>query len=126
MVDGVWTAQPFPGEDRRAFVAVDLLELDGALLLDVPLQERRRLLESVIVENERVRVSPVVKHPIGGWLDSWRASGFTHYVAKHQNARYAPGEQNEDWLKVPIIRDSGGGFVGRLIGSRERVRRIGD
>ena len=35
-------------------------------------------------------------------------------------------EQNEDWLKVAIVRDSGSGFAGRLIGSRDRVRRIGD
>ena len=126
VVDGIWTAQPFPGEDRRAFVAVDLLELDAEPLLDIPLQERRRLLESVIRESESVRLSPIVKHPIDGWLATWRASGFTHYVAKRQNARYAAGEQTEDWLKVPIGLDSGAGFVGRVIGTRGRVRRIGD
>ena len=126
VVDGIWTAQPFGGEDRRAFVAVDLLELDGDPLLDVPLLERRRLLDSVVSESESVRLSPIVKHPIRGWLASWRATGFTHYVAKRQNARYASGEQNDDWLKIPIERQSGGGFVGRLIGTRERVRRIGD
>jgi ATP-dependent DNA ligase len=126
VVDGIWTAQPFPGEDRRAFVAVDLLELDGEPLLDIPLQERRRLLESVIRESESVRLSPIVKHPIDGWLATWRASGFTHYVAKRQNARYAAGEQTEDWLKVPIALDSGAGLVGRVIGTRGRVRRIGD
>lgn len=126
VVDGIWTPQPFPGEDRRAFVAVDLLELDGQPLLDIPLLERRRLLESVIRERESVRLSPVVKHPIDGWLATWRASGFTDFVAKRQNARYAPGEQNEDWLKVPIALDARGGFIGRVIGSRQRVRRIGD
>jgi ATP-dependent DNA ligase len=126
VVDGIWTSQPFPSEDRRAFVAVDLLELDGEPLLDLPLQERRRLLESVIRESESVRLSPIVKHPVDGWLATWRASGFTHYLAKRQNARYAAGEQNQDWLKVPIVLDTGGGFVGRVIGSRQRVRRIGD
>jgi ATP-dependent DNA ligase len=126
VIDGIWSPQPVAEEDGRAFVAVDLLELDGESLLDVPLLERRRLLESVITEGDDVRLSPVVKHPIGGWLDSWRGIGFTHVVAKHQNSRYAPGEQNEDWLKIPISRDSGSGLVGRLIGSRDRVRRIGN
>jgi ATP-dependent DNA ligase len=126
VIDGIWSPQPAAAEDRSAFVAVDLLELDGESLLDVPLLERRRLLESAIAEGDDVRLSPVVKHPIGGWLDSWRSMGFTHVIAKHQNSRYAPGEQNEDWLKIPIARDSGSGFVGRLIGSRDRVRRIGD
>ena len=130
VVDGVWTAQPFlteqPDEERRAFVAVDLLELDGEPLLDVPLQERRRLLESVVDERVQVRVSPAVKQPIGGWLLGWRESGFTHYVAKHQNSRYVPGERTEDWLKVDLHVTSSGSFVARLVGSRERVRRIND
>jgi bifunctional non-homologous end joining protein LigD len=126
VIDGIWTEQPVAGEDRRAFVAIDILELDGESLLDVPLLERRRLLESVITESDEVRLSPVVKHPIGGWLLTWQSLGFTHVVAKHQNARYTPGEQNEDWLKIPIVVEPTGGFVGRLIGSRERLRRIGD
>lgn len=129
-IDGVWTAQPFladePDADRRAFVAVDLLELDGESLLDVPLQERRRLLESVVDERVQVRVSPAVKQPIGGWLLGWRAAGFTHYVAKHQNGRYAPGARSDEWLKLELQVSSSPGFVARLVGSRERVRRIRD
>jgi ATP-dependent DNA ligase len=112
--------------ESGAVVLVDLLALEGEPLLEVPFQERRRLLVSVVVESDAVRIGPVVKHPVGGWLATWRADGFTHYIAKHQNARYAPGEQNEEWLKIPIVLDSGAGFVGRLIGSRGRVRRIGD
>ena len=130
IVDGVWTAQPFlaelPEADRRAFVAVDLLELDGESLLDVPLQERRRLLASVVDERIQVRVSPAVKQPIDGWLLGWRAAGFTHYLAKHQNSRYRPGERTDDWLKIDLHVSSSSGFVARLAGSRERVRRIRD
>lgn len=112
--------------EPEAVVLIDLLELEGEPLLDIPFQERRRLLVSLVDESDAVRIGPVVKHPVGGWLATWRAEGFTHYIAKHQNARYAPGEQNEEWLKIPIVLDSGAGFVGRLIGSRGRVRRIGD
>lgn len=148
VLDGVWTAQPFAARsaestewaesaesaesagstdrDRRAFVAVDLLELDGELLLDVPLQERRRLLESVVHERSQVRVSRAVKQPIGGWLLGWRESGLGHYVAKHQNARYAPGRRTDDWLKLSLQVPAPGGFVARLVGARERVRRIRD
>jgi bifunctional non-homologous end joining protein LigD len=130
IVDGVWTAQPFlaelPEADRRAFVAVDLLELDGESLLDVPLQERRRLLASVVDERVQVRVSPAVKQPIDGWLLGWRAAGFTHYLAKHQNSRYRPGERTDDWLKIDLHVSSSSGFVARLASSRERVRRIRD
>lgn len=129
VIDGVWTAQPFmsdDGEPRRAFVAVDLLELDGESLTDVPFQERRRVLESVIHEGVQVRLSPVVKQPIGGWLMGWRASGFTHYVAKHVNSRYEFGARSDEWLKISTRDAPQHGFVGRLVGSREKVRRIRD
>ena len=153
VVDGIWSAQPFIGdgsmarnwadtlaaeglaeeipdplesERRRAFVAVDLVELDGQPLGDVPFQERRRLLESVIDEGVQVRLSPVVKHPLGSWLIGWRANGFTHYIAKHMNSHYLPGERNDDWLKLSLRADPPRGLMGRLIGNRERIRRIRD
>lgn len=155
VVDGVWTAQPFVGdgslartwaetlaeegladelpdplesERRRAFVAVDLLELEGTSLLDVPFQERRRLLESVIDERVQVRLSPVVKFPVAGWLVGWRTNGFTHYLAKHQNSHYFPGERNDDWLKLSLRAEAPRGFVGRLVGfgRGERIKRIRD
>jgi bifunctional non-homologous end joining protein LigD len=154
LVDGVWSAQPFVGdgsparawadtlaaegfardlpdpletERRRAFVAIDLVELEGMPLHDVPFQERRRLLESVIDEGIRVRLSPVVKQPLAGWLVGWRANGFTHYLAKHMNSRYRPGERTEDWLKLSLRAETPRGFIGRWMGGRgDRIRRVGD
>jgi bifunctional non-homologous end joining protein LigD len=154
VVDGIWTAQPFVGdgsparawaetlaaeglaeeipnpietERRRAFVAVDLVELDGEPLHDIPFQERRRLLESVIDEGIRVRLSPLVKQPLAGWMVGWRVNGFTHYIAKHMNSRYRPGERTEDWLKLSLRADAPRGFVGRWLGGRgEQVRRVRD
>lgn len=114
-------------ETRRAFVAFDLVELDGMSLADVPYQERRRLLASVVAENVRVRVSPAVKQPLAPWLHAWRGNGFTHYVAKHVNSRYRPGEQVEDWLIVSAAPERGPSMVGRMFGQRPRkLRRIED
>ena len=154
VIDGIWTAQPFVGdgngarqwaetmaeeglvdeppdpismEKRRAFVAVDLVELDGVSLGDVPYQERRRLLSSIVEENVRVRVSPAVKLPIRPWLHAWRGNGFTHYVAKHVNSRYRPGEQVEDWLIVSSEPEKYPSIAGRLMGQRpKKLRRIED
>ncbi|MCV0402206.1 MAG: hypothetical protein K5924_00690 [Chloroflexi bacterium] len=154
VVDGIWTAQPFVGdgsparawaetleaeglaaeipdplenERRRAFVAVDLVEIDGQPLHGIPFQERRRVLESVIDEGVRVRLSPVVKQPLAGWLVGWRANGFTHYVAKHMNSHYRPGERTEDWLKLSLRAEAPRSFMGRMLGGRgDRVRRVED
>jgi bifunctional non-homologous end joining protein LigD len=154
VVDGVWTAQPFVGdgsparawaetlaaegldeeipdpletERRRAFVAVDLIEIDGTPLHDIPFQERRRLLESVVDEGIQVRLSPVVKQPLAGWLVGWRANGFTHYIAKHMNSRYRPGERTEDWLKLSLRAEAPRSMMGRMLGGRgDQARRVRD
>ena len=107
VVDGIWTTEPPgapPGEADPRFIAVDLLELEREPLLDVPLLERRRLLESVVASGERIRVSQVVRQPIGSWLVAWRALGFTAYIAKHANSRYLPGEVNAEWLRLSAER----------------------
>lgn len=145
LIDGVWTAMPFVGtgsaaqhlaeaieaeglseevpdpianETRRAFVAVDLLELDGQPLHDVPYLERRRLLASVVEEGARVRLSPAVRVPLRNWLSAWRASGFDFYIAKHVNSRYHPGEVADDWLQISTSERRGPSPVGRLWGQR--------
>ena len=154
LLDGVWTNMPFLGEGsaarhladaiaeeglldevpdpienepRRAYVAFDLVELDGQLLHDVPYLERRRLLTSVVAEDVRVRVSPAVRNPVAHWLHAWRQNGFTHYVAKHVNSRYHPGEVADDWLEVSIAERRGPSAMGRLVGARpKKVARIHD
>jgi bifunctional non-homologous end joining protein LigD len=111
---------PVALEKRRAFVAWDLLELDGQPLYDIPYQERRRLLESVVVEDIRVRITPAVRYPFRRWVAAWHANGFTHYVAKEANSRYASGEENDDWLQISAEPERGPSIIGRLFGQRPK------
>jgi len=87
-------------EGEPAFVALDLLSIDGQTLFDVPLLERKRLLEGAITESELVRVSPVVRPPLRQWFASWRAAGFRGLVLKSSNSRYEPGGQTSEWATV--------------------------
>ncbi|HEU4672411.1 MAG TPA: hypothetical protein VFS32_05875 [Candidatus Limnocylindrales bacterium] len=83
-------------------VAVDLLELDHESLLDIPLLERKRLLESVLDEGPLVRVGAYVRPPVDAWLGTWRALGFRQVVYKAANGRYLPGERNDGWAIAQI------------------------
>jgi ATP-dependent DNA ligase len=85
-----------------AFVAVDLILIDGATLFDVPLLERKRLLESVMEEGELVRRSVFVRPPIDTWLTSWRALGFRSLAYKDANSRYVPGGVSDAWAIAPM------------------------
>jgi hypothetical protein len=89
-------------DERLAVVAVDLLWLDDESLFDVPLLERKRILESVLPESDLVRVGIHVKPPIDAWLGSWRSFGFRRLAYKAANSRYIPGQKNSDWATAAI------------------------
>ncbi len=88
--------------DRLALVAVDLIWLDDESLCDVPLLERKRILESVLPESDLIRVGVHVKPPIDTWLGSWRAFGFHRLAYKAANSRYVPGHKNQEWAQAEI------------------------
>jgi ATP-dependent DNA ligase len=94
----------FAEDEPVAFVATDLLWLDGESLLDVPLLERKRLLESVISESALVRVGMFVRPPIETWVATWRRLGFFGLSFRGANSRYHPGEERDDWTTTSMPR----------------------
>ncbi len=87
-----------------AFVAVDLISLDDEPLLEIPLLERKRLLESVLPEGARVRRTPYVREPAGSFIVTWRSLGFGGLAYKEANSRYHPGAPNDDWSLIAMPR----------------------
>ncbi len=76
-----------------ALVAVDLLWLDDESICDVPLLERRRLLESVLTESQLVRVGVFVKPPIDRWLGGWRSGRIQPPRIQGREQPLCPGRQ---------------------------------
>jgi hypothetical protein len=91
---------PADGEPEEGFVAVDLLHLDGTDLLDVPLLERKRLLESVVSPSRLVRVSMHTRPHIETWVATWKALGLRGGILKAANSRYLPGARSLEWRIV--------------------------
>jgi hypothetical protein len=85
-----------------AFVAVDLLAIDDQPLLDVPLLERKRILDTAFEEAVHLRRGAYVRPPIGTWVVSWRAFGFRELAYKGANSRYTPGVPNPGWAIAAI------------------------
>lgn len=97
-------AQRVQPDDLVNLVLIDLLWLDGEWLLDVPLLERKRLLESIVPGDEFVRPGPYVRPPIATWVGSWRAQGFLAISFKDANSRYHPGEKSKEWTTSSMPR----------------------
>jgi len=87
-----------------AFVAVDLLALDDEPLLELPLLERKRLLESALPESGRVRRTAFVREPAGSFVITWRSLGFGGLAYKEANSRYHPGAPNDGWSLIAMPR----------------------
>ena len=86
-----------------ALVTVDLLRVDGQTLLDIPLLERKRLLEGVVVPSERVRrlgVHASAGRDLGRVVEG---GGLRGAMMKGANSRYVPGGYSADWRTVTQI-----------------------
>ena len=88
-----------------AFVAVDLLAIDDQGLLDIPLLERKRILDTAFEESRLLRLGAYVRPPVDSWLVGWRAIGFHELAYKAANSRYTPGKPNRDWARIRIPLD---------------------
>ena len=107
----VWKHDPGVAVVRRdrnddpveGLVALDLLRLDGQSLLDLPLLERKRLLESIVAQTDRVRVSVHARPPVDGWVASWQGAGLKGAMIKGANSRYVPGGQSWEWRTVTRV-----------------------
>ncbi len=80
----------------------DLLYLDGRSLLNVPLEDRKRLLRSVLHETNRVRFASHVVGEGEAFMAAAEARGLEGIVAKLRRSRYEPGKRTPAWLKLKI------------------------
>src|SRR5688500_4635087 len=84
------------------YQAFDLLYLDGRSLLDVPLEDRKRLLRSVLKEHPRVRFAAHVEGEGTAFFEAARERGLEGIIAKLRRSIYGPGRRTSAWLKIKI------------------------
>jgi bifunctional non-homologous end joining protein LigD len=90
--------------DPNPFVyeVFDLLHLDGRSLVDEPLEERRRLLASVLRPDPRVRLSEHIEGDGIAFFEAARVRGLEGIMAKDRRSPYVPGKRSPSWQKVKI------------------------
>jgi len=106
-----------PGPPAPAIYQVfDLLHLDGRSLLDVPLEERKRLLRSRLRPHDRVRYAGHVDGEGRAFTEAARAQELEGVVAKLRRSPYEPGRRTKSWLKIKLRREQEVVVVGWLDG----------
>ncbi len=85
-----------------AYEVFDLLYLDGRSLVDVPLEDRKRLLRAVLREHPMVRYAGHVESDGETFFRAAAERGVEGMVAKLRRSRYEPGRRSRSWLKLKV------------------------
>ena len=105
-VTGARTASSADPDELRRTVPVtalffDLLHLDGADLVDAPMQQRRAALQGLVPAEHVVSALEVTETAVAqAFFDDWVARGHEGVVAKRTDAVYAAGRRGNGWVKV--------------------------
>jgi DNA ligase-1 len=98
----LWLMEEIPVK----FVMFDLLYLDGELLLDLPLVERRRRLKQLLapVQSEHFQLAPErmceTREALEEAFRDALAAGHEGVVAKSPDSLYTPGRRGRFWFKL--------------------------
>ncbi|HYC06826.1 MAG TPA: non-homologous end-joining DNA ligase, partial [Candidatus Binatia bacterium] len=94
------SGDPSVADAPLVYMAFDLLHLDGRSLLRVPLEDRKRLLKSVLRDHARVRFAAHVTGDGKAFFEAAKARELEGIVAKERRSRYEPGRRSKAWLKI--------------------------
>jgi len=82
------------------YLVLDLLSLNGAYLMGLPLVGRRETLKKLVPKEGSIRFSDAIE---GRGIEFFRAArerGLEGINAKRKGTRYEPGRRSENWLKI--------------------------
>lgn len=86
-----------------AYYVFDILWKDGYDLMQMPLTERKEILQSVLPKNSIVKFSDSFPDGIALYKQAEKLK-IEGIVAKKADSIYQPGNRSKDWLKIPIAK----------------------
>lgn len=89
-----------PGR-TAAYLAFDLLHLDGRSLLHLPLERRRQALRRVLRPGDEVVAVPAIAREGRALLAAVDAQGLAGVTARGRRSPYLPGKRSRLWRFVP-------------------------
>ena len=109
-------ARRLAGEPGRtvAFLAFDLLHLDGRSLLSQPLVRRREALRRVLRPGDEVVAVPAIATEGVALFEAAVAQGIAGILARQRASPYLPGVRSRLWRFVAVTPGFGAGGVGAI------------
>ena len=88
-----------------SFTAFDILYYDDHQVTNLPLMERKKLLEKVIKENERIAISRYIEENGIQFYQLAKQNELEGIVAKKKDSKYYLDKKTKDWIKIKYLLD---------------------
>jgi bifunctional non-homologous end joining protein LigD len=89
------------GSRREAVLQLfDVLSVDGTDTIDLPYEDRRRLLEQLVEPGANWMIPANRVGDGEALLEATRVQGLEGVIAKRLGSTYRPGKRTKDWLKI--------------------------
>ena len=85
-------------------IVFDILHKDGKDLIDLPLIQRKKILEKVIKENERILISTYIIGKGKNFFQEVKRRKLEGIMAKRLQSTYQLGKRSNDWLKIKYLK----------------------
>ena len=85
-----------------AYLAFDLLHLDGRPLLSMPLERRREQLRRVLRPGDEVLAVPAIPGEGRALFEAVAAQGLAGILARQRLSPYLPGIRSRLWRFIPV------------------------
>jgi DNA ligase D-like protein (predicted ligase)/DNA ligase D-like protein (predicted 3'-phosphoesterase) len=107
------------------YIIFDILEKDGKELLDIPLMERKRILEKSVKEGKFVTLSLYVENTGEPYYLAAIEKGVEGIMAKKKQSFYEPGKRSNNWLKIKQVKTCDCVVFGYTKGEGTRLETFG-
>lgn len=93
-------------ELSAVFIAFDVVYSDGRPVMDMPLEERKKLLEEMVEQGEEIVVSQYIFHRGCDFYEACIEKGLEGVMAKKLASRYLPGCRSRYWQKFRHTKET--------------------
>src|ERR1041385_253742 len=88
-------------DGELTYYVFDILWYDGLDLMNLPLTDRKKILNDVLPKNDdRIRLSQVVDSNGNDFFEAAKQIGLEGIIAKKKDSLYAPDTRSKVWLKI--------------------------
>ena len=107
------------------YIVFDILENDGNSIMNLPLTERKKILQSSLKEGQHIILSDFVEEKGEDYYKAAFEKGIEGIIAKRKDSLYRPGFRSGEWLKIKTLQSCDCVIFGYTKGTGVRAKTFG-